>query len=226
MESGWRGVARLTGRWLSRAVFPDYCVRCGREGSVVCPVCRLSWLPSPALERFSAATQTLHGLFSVSPYPDPIIKGLLRLWKFHGHVLAERELLTLIEETVNSYSEAWPEPDAVTFVPLHRWRRNERGFDQAERMARLVAESLNRPLIQLLRRRHWTGSQARQKPEQRRKLAGRRAFAIQSPSVLHDFSRLLLVDDVVTTGTTMRSAARVLRQAGVREVWGFTVARG
>jgi len=112
-------------------------------------------------------------------------------------------------------------PDAVTPVPLHPVRLRERGFNQSELLAELLAESLGVPAITTLRRVRHTGAQA--------KLARRDRLAISAA----DFEpaggavgvgRVLLVDDVVTTGATLSAAAQALRRAGAHHVACFAVA--
>ena len=119
--------------------------------------------------------------------------------------------------------------DLVVPVPLHPWRRVVRGFNQAERLAR----HLDRPLLHALARWQWTAPQAGLPAPSRRqnvrgaiRLAarltadGRRRLRAQVAG-----ARVLVLDDVVTTGETMSACARVLREAGAREVRAAAVAR-
>jgi ComF family protein len=101
--------------------------------------------------------------------------------------------------------------DVVTWVPTTRERRRERGHDQAETLARMMGRSLGVPIRKLLVREtdeHQTGR------NRQNRLVGvsLRARAIHAPTTV------LVVDDVVTTGTTMRIAQRVLNQAGAARV--------
>jgi ComF family protein len=119
--------------------------------------------------------------------------------------------------------------DLVVPVPLHPWRRVGRGFNQAERVAR----HLERPLLHALARWHWTAPQAGLSAAARRRnvrdvvrLAARlTADGARRLRRQIAGARVLLVDDVVTTGATMSACARVLREAGAREVRGAAVAR-
>jgi predicted amidophosphoribosyltransferase len=114
-----------------------------------------------------------------------------------------------------------PEADAVTWVPLARARLASRGYDQAKALARAVASRTGTPAVPLLRRATDDGPQARRRGEERRE-AVRDAFR---SSGRHPPPRVLLVDDVLTTGATAADCARALREAGAREVALVTAAR-
>jgi ComF family protein len=119
--------------------------------------------------------------------------------------------------------------DAVVPVPLHPRRERERGFNQADDLAR----ALGFPVWRTLRRIVHTQPQV-ELPAEARHENVRRAFAVGSPSTFlwrHARSRsvagavLVVVDDVTTTGATIQACARALRQAGAREVRALTAAR-
>jgi len=115
--------------------------------------------------------------------------------------------------------------DAVVPVPLHPWKRVQRGFNQSADLAR----ALDLPIRFVLRRRRATRTQAGLSPGQRRRnVAG--AFALAAwpwCSAPADVAgrTLVLVDDVMTTGATLDACARVLKRAGAREVRVLTLAR-
>jgi ComF family protein len=111
-------------------------------------------------------------------------------------------------------------PDAVTWVPLSRRRLSDRGFDQARALAVVVARHLDRPLLHLLSRTSDTLAQARRSGAERRAaLAGSFRQQGETPAAV------LLVDDVLTTGTTAATCARALLEAGTGEVSLVTAAR-
>ena len=110
--------------------------------------------------------------------------------------------------------------DVVTWVPLARGRRAERGYDQARALAVALAHRLDLPAARLLRRPVATDPQARRSGAERR-TAMRGAFR----AVRDVPARVLLVDDVLTTGATLGAAAEALRGAGAREVHAVAAAR-
>ena len=146
-------------------------------------------------------------------YEGPVAAAI-RGMKFSGwHGLARHLAGAMVE--VLEFSA-----DVVTWVPLSSRRRARRGFDQAELLARAVAARSRLPAVRLLRRVRETRAQARLTgPDRRRALVG--AFA----SVRAPPPRVLLVDDVLTTGSTAAACGEVLRAEGARRVMLLTAAR-
>jgi ComF family protein len=113
--------------------------------------------------------------------------------------------------------------DVVVPVPLHWRRRLQRGFDQAELLARTMAQALDRPCRRALKRRRSTPAQSLlTKTDRRRNLTG--AFALGAAAACHG-RHVLLVDDVLTTGATVETAARVLMAAQPKALTVLTMAR-
>ncbi len=110
--------------------------------------------------------------------------------------------------------------DVVTWIPLARRRLAHRGYDQARALAVAVGITIDRPVIRLLRRPVATGPQARRGGADRR-VAMRDAFV----PVRAAPPRVILVDDVLTTGATVAAGAGALRRAGAREVVVLTATR-
>jgi ComF family protein len=109
-------------------------------------------------------------------------------------------------------------------VPLHPKRLRQRSFNQSLLLARPVAAGLNVDLDYLsLRRIRFTQPQANLTSDERKKNV-RRAFGVMEPNGLEG-RKVLLVDDVATTGSTLNECARVLKKAGVKEVFCLTIAR-
>jgi ComF family protein len=115
--------------------------------------------------------------------------------------------------------------DLVAPVPLHPLKMRQREFNQAERLARCLARALGLPMnSQLVRRVKFTETQTRlTRPQRAANVGG--AFAPRAGKQLQG-QRVILVDDVMTTGATTSACARALRQAGAGEVCVWTVARG
>ncbi len=188
----------------------DICIRCGNPMTVrsVCPLCRQD-PPDP-----------LRGIRGVCFYKGPIAQGI-RILKYHG----VWELAPILGAYLADYIREHPIPiDALIPVPLHHERQAARGFNQSELLARAVTQTLGIPTrADILRRVRATQSQIHLNRIQRRQnVAG--AFAV-GPDVDLRGRRLLLIDDVATTGATLRACAQALQQTGVKAIWALTVAR-
>jgi ComF family protein len=154
---------------------------------------------------------------AVFEYGGPVADAIQRL-KYDGR----SELGAALGSAMADHAQHWVgNVDAVVPVPLHWRRRRSRGYDQAALLARPLAKSLGVPaLLRGLRRVRNTPSQVDlPHAERQRNIAG--AFA---PWRLRGVGRVLLVDDVRTTGATLRAASDALRAGGVAEVQPFVLA--
>ena len=114
--------------------------------------------------------------------------------------------------------------DIVVPVPLHRQRQRERGFNQVELFARPLAKLLELPYRPVLLVRKRPRPEKHLLTRDERQAAVRGAFAMQKGARV-DNSRVLLLDDVITTGATLDACAGALREAGAASVLGLTIAR-
>jgi len=113
--------------------------------------------------------------------------------------------------------------DMVIAMPMHWRKRWERGFNQAELLAKPVARRYDLKLATNLTRKRYTKAQASLTGAQR--LANSKdAFSVRRPGQISG-KRVLLIDDVLTTGATLRAAAAALKKAGAVHVWALTLAR-
>ncbi|MBV9492019.1 MAG: ComF family protein [Verrucomicrobia bacterium] len=114
--------------------------------------------------------------------------------------------------------------DALVPVPLHPLRLRERGYNQAAALAATLSKKVGVPVADCLLRTRYTPSQTQFDRVQRRRNL-REAFAVRKRTVVSE-KRLLLIDDVLTTGSTLHECAAVLLDRGARSVRALTVARG
>ncbi len=153
---------------------------------------------------------------------DGIARAAILLVKHGGRLPLLRRLARLLAEEAPTYLSPmdW---DGLVPVPLHWTRRWRRGFNQAEVLARAVGRHHGLPVLcRALRRVRATPLQQGDFETRRRNV--RDAFAVASPAALTD-RRLLLVDDVFTTGATANACAEALLRAGAAEVGVLTLAR-
>jgi ComF family protein len=207
-------------------VAPD-CAACGRplDEPSQGPVCRDCWA---AVHRFTGGLRDRRAA-AAGPY-EGRLRDIIHAFKYDGRRTLAQPLATLIREAGRDILDG---ADIVVPVPLHWWRRRRRGFNQAA----LLAGHLGLPVCHALRRGRRTRPQAGLHADERRtNVAGAfrpawryrwpraRAVAGLAPQPLAGLVAVL-VDDVMTTGATGEACARVLREAGVREVRVLTVAR-
>jgi ComF family protein len=157
----------------------------------------------------------------VGPYVGALRENVLFL-KDHPHVCPR--LKAMITETFQR-EDRLHSATRVMPVPLHPLRRKERGFNQAELIAQIIAREAKFPLDRhtLARVKHTNPHRAGMDAQARAKSVGE-AFAVKRPDEIRD-QTVLLVDDVFTTGATLNACAHVLLQAGAKAVYGFTIAR-
>jgi ComF family protein len=204
-------------------VFPRTSLR-GREGEWITDREMRSILSSPTvLERAELEAMGVHAVSRVvaaSAYGSaPLLQRAVRTLKYRRIPSLAQPLGSLLV----SASDLLQIHPGITLcpVPLHWMRRFHRGFNQAELLARIVSQERGWPLTHCLRRHRSTGAQAnRSHMERRHALDG--AFVARPPVPSH----IVLVDDIVTTGSTLEACASALRQAGVADVQALALALG
>lgn len=204
----------------------DLCAACRRSlpwQRTACPICALPLAaPAPACGRCQRRPPPVAATRAAFRYEAPLDRLLPRL-KFHDDLAAGRLCAGLMAETLAEALADALRPDALVPLPLHRARLRRRGFDQTLEFARPLARILGLPLRDdLLVRVRDTAPQSRlDAPARRRNLRG--AFAVRTDGPLP--AHVALVDDVMTTGTTLHAAAEALRRAGVARVEAWVCAR-
>lgn len=203
-------------------LFPPKCPFCGRvqEEMGVCPACRkaLPWTEEGQRE------QTLPGgARCVSPlwYEDTAREGILR-YKFSGASGAADTLGGLLAESAAENFSG--EFDCVTWVPVSRRRLRKRGYDQAYLLAEAACRRWDTKPERLLKKAEDNPAQSGLKGASARRANVLGVYEAVQPEKI-DRRRILLVDDVVTTGSTLAECVRVLRDAGAAEVLCVTLAR-
>lgn len=151
---------------------------------------------------------------SIGPY-EGTLRDVLHALKYDGRRSVAKPLAALMAATG---AEVLRDADGVVPVPLHVFRQYSRGFNQAAELAR----HLGVPTVHALRRTRATVTQT-DLPETRRHANVQGAFAVRYR--IPSGSVLVVVDDVSTTGATIDACARVLLDAGAKEVRGLTAAR-
>jgi len=190
-------------------LLPRRCVLCRAEGTALCADCATTL---PAAPDLSAPPGMTH-CWSLLAYEGPT-KDLVAALKFHNHRDAVGILATAMARLVEPDLVATF--DTVTWAPTSAQRRRRRGYDQAELLARATATTLGRPCGALLSRRTDHTQTGRTRVERLGGVAFDASTAVPA--------RILLVDDVRTTGATLCAAADALTEGGAGVVCGLTLA--
>lgn len=186
----------------------------------MCPTCQpaLPWLEHKAA--FCKVEHTA-GCWSALEYRDAVRECVHRL-KFSPVPAYGQPLGLLAAQCALDHPEI--SPDCITWVPLSRKRLKERGFDQARLLAEAMGKELKLPVEAMLVKTRQTQRQSRITDYAQRKANVLGAYEVSTKSAVLG-KRILLVDDVVTSGATLSACARVLKQAGAEEIWCVTLAQ-
>ena len=200
-------------------LFPPKCPFCGKilDAPGICPACRaaLPWVPDGETVR-----ELPGGVRCAAPlwYGGLAREGLLR-FKFQGHSAAAQTLGELIAQCTAEHFGG--EFDTVTWVPVSRKRLRQRGYDQAELLARSACRLWGVSAERLLEKRRDTPAQSSLESADARRENVADVYQARNAAG----KRVLLIDDICTTGATLASCARTLREAGAESVVCAAVAR-
>lgn len=217
-------------------LFPKQCLNCKRKGRYVCSECIVR-TPKPrqicpVCERPSVDGMThakcrrplsLDGLTSVFSYNGIVRKAILG-FKYKFALEVAKELADYMQGYLLKETLYLPKDPVLIPVPLFWLRSNWRGFNQAEVIGKIVAEKMGwKYQPGLLIRKKLKRPQTELKKDERSENV-RGVFAL-NPSYKLQATSYVLFDDVYTTGSTLKEAAKVLKRNRARQVWGLTIAR-
>ena len=223
--------------WLWNAidwVFPPHCLGCGIEGEVICPECyaTIKRVPANVCPYCNAYVSTsghcpkcmnrkpAYKQFRAFAFYGGVIREAIHHLKYQNDVGVARVLASYLLKVIQA--ENW-EFDLVVPVPLSRKKQEQRGYNQAERLAQPVAAALGKPIsTQALSRIRENASQVDLDVKLRRENV--RGVFEADPAIVKG-KRILLIDDVFTTGATLESASQALRDAKSDFVYTVTVGR-
>jgi len=241
-------VIELNTDFLQDLLFPKRCVHCRRWGQFLCeqclreieflteqfcPVCgktAVLGLPHPRCEnnqRHRRNQSHLDQIHSLCWYRGPV-RSLINQFKFKPTVQSLTETFEFLMRRglVAEDTQIWEEA-TVTAVPLHDTSQRERGFNQAQLLTQILSQITNLPerFDLLIKSRPTLRQSGLDKPARQQNTHG--VFNTRSNLANPIPTRIIIVDDVYTTGSTLNECARVLKEKlGVSAVYGFTFARG
>jgi len=187
----------------------------------ICPVCGV-----PKNETKCITCETNEFIFdkacSAFSY-DEILQNLIHEFKYNEMTSIVKLLGKFSHEYLTRF-QPFDHIDYIVPVPLHRVKKRSRGFNQSEYIAREISRSMNwKCLPGLIRRKKFTETQTKLNKQQRR-INVSMAFKLNQKCDIKG-KNILLVDDVFTTGSTVNSISTVLKDAQVKKVYVFTIAR-
>lgn len=210
--------------WVLDLLFPPKCPYCQRimEGSYIpaCSQCqpKLPWLIAGQAERKVEFTA---GCFSPLGYRGSVVESIHR-FKFSGRASYAQSYGILVAQCVR---DNWKQPlDAVTWAPLSGPRRRSRGYDQAKLLAQWTARELGLPLLGMLDKVRDIPPQSQLQEDAQRRANVLGAYR-RKKNARPEGMRLLLVDDVVTSGSTLSECARLLADGGAASILCATLAQ-
>ncbi len=227
-----RGISRGIGRCLEQFLAPGVCIGCGcdpDDSSSLCSSCcaRIDSVPNPC--QYCAQPNPIEGIICPAcRFNPPRWQRMIAPLQYRGitrdyllqlkHSQATYLAKSLCRHSRHAFQMSWPPPQVLLPVPLHRERLLERGYNQASEIARIWSADLNIPLD----RRSLTRTRAT--PMQAGLSANQRADNVRlafSYLPRREYHHVAVIDDIVTTGSTVSEITRVLHQAGVEfvEVW-------
>ncbi|MCK4635331.1 MAG: ComF family protein [Candidatus Moranbacteria bacterium] len=217
--------------------FPINCLGCGKFDQWICDDCHktfpiLTEQHCPICEK--EITQNgevclncqkyykinLKGVFIISIYKDALLKKSIHHFKYKFIEKISEPLALLIAQALQNSEH--PIPDLIIPVPLHKQRLRWRGFNQSESLARDL--DLKIPIVtNSLIRKNNTIPQVKMKNRKQRLENLNDAFCVENPEIIKN-KKILLIDDIITTGTTLSVCAKILKQVGAEEVRALVIA--
>ena len=228
-------------------IFPKFCLGCQKEGTYLCDDCRTlldisefsyclcgqkpQRLPpdQPTGKCSRCQNKNLSGLYFALPYKEKTLtRKLIHQFKYEPYLkdLAKTLASLLIEHFVLSgknTNEIWNNSVLIP-IPLDKDKLKLRGYNQSEELAKELSKVLQIPMVSdnLTKIKFTKPQMELTKVEREKNLEN--AFTIKNPNELIG-KKVFLVDDVYTTGSTMNECAKILKEAGIKTVWGICLAR-
>jgi len=232
-------ILKQTLNFFQDLLFPISCLGCGKEKTWLCDSCLKKipyrdFLNCPGCKKISYSgafcpscqkNYHLSGLWTAGEYKEGLLKNAIHTFKYQGVKSLALPLGNYLSSFLKKYlhGKDW----IIIPIPLHRFRQNWRGFNQAEELAKVVGKNLNLPVYNdILFRKKNTKDQTKLTERQRAKNI-KNAFALrQKKDIDIEGKNIILLDDVATSLSTLEEAAKMLYSAKVKEIWGLVLARG
>lgn len=203
-------------------IFPERCVGCRKKDELLCQNCSRK---TRRRTRERTSVPFLDKLYIWGSYEDRILREALRRLKYHGTYGFSHPLSQMLHDLIKPHLSSFGEESVIVPIPATEWRKNFRGYNQAELLAKSLAEKISLPCSsEALFKSRSTPSQTSLSGVERI-LNVKDSFAVPNPNLVKN-KTILLIDDIVTTGATLSEAARSLKESGAKKVFGIVVAEG
>ncbi|GAB4218641.1 MAG: ComF family protein [Candidatus Microgenomates bacterium] len=230
--------------FLKDILFPKFCLGCSRPGVYICHHCQKKLLYIKTQKCFYCKKTSLYNLTHINClkklyidqvgsifYYNDFLKKIIKNIKYRYAKEILKELFKIIKVENIGFLELYKNIKDEIFIqpiPLHKSRFNERGFNQAQIITDYLSGFIDYPAVDYLERVKQTKNQAEIKDKYKRFQNVRGAFRLRKNIDLGLIKnkRVILVDDVITTGHTVNEAAKIFKKAGVLKVYCFTLAQG
>lgn len=223
---------------------PKRCINCKKFGAYLCPNCfaAITFIDTMACtvcqrQAMGGLTHpvcktryTIDGVFPSLVYKG-VVKKLVYVFKYPPYLTdLQSQLVDLLYEGIiqkEQFMQLLQESFVFIPIPLHQSKLRKRGYNQSVLLAKGLSKRFDTSVIELLARVKFTKTQVGLSKEERRENIAN-AFVLQKGmnECFKQYKNAFLVDDVVTSGATLREAAKVLKKAGFEKVWGITLAHG
>jgi competence protein ComFC len=222
-------------------IFPKYCVNCRKVGDYICPNCftfisfdfamiclvcnknSADGLTHPGCK----SKYSIDGAFSAIAYKG-IVKKLIYNFKYKPYLSdLKKSLVELFYESIiqqEIFQKVYKSSPILIPIPLSKKRLKSRGYNHSELLAQGLSRSLNLKLVNGLQRVRETKSQFGLTLKERKENI-KNVFAVSANILVSKYPNILLVDDILTTGSTLLEAAKILKKNGAKKVYGLTLAR-
>lgn len=189
------------------------------NNTLFCPVCRARLAEGKRICHYDAG----YFLAAAGNYDDPILQNLIHYFKYKSF----ENLTPILGEIILKYIENCGlkiENFIIVPVPLHKKRERERGFNQAKLLAEIIAKNLNLELNDCLKRVKNTKPQSQLKDGEKRQSNVFNCFSATNPDFIKG-KKIILVDDVFTSGATINEAVKILKLNGAKRIIALVLAK-
>lgn len=197
-------------------IFPDSCVGCKQTGTILCEKCFLS------IEFLDSKDSHIRdSMLSACDYNTPILSRMVHELKYKGVQELAKPCANLIYRYLQRENIHFDNSWVVTAVPMNEYKLKVRGFNQSELIAKQLASLMHLNYEALLKKvRHTAPQMSLDKHSRKSNLLG--CFELAEEKVVKG-KKVLIIDDVVSTGSTMSECIKILQEGGASEVCGLTL---